>query len=158
MLRSAKLTTRDLLEELLEQRILILDGAMGTLVQARGLEEEDFRGKRFGSHSRSLKGCYDLLVLTQPQVIEEIHTAYLEAGADIISTDTFTATSISLADYGLEAHVYEMNRAAAEVARRAADKMMRREPHRPRFVAGSLGRLTRPPLYRRTSTIRGTAP
>jgi 5-methyltetrahydrofolate--homocysteine methyltransferase len=139
MLRSAKLTTRDLLEELLEQRILILDGAMGTLVQARGLEEEDFRGKRFGSHSRSLKGCYDLLVLTQPQVIEEIHTAYLEAGADIISTDTFTATSISLADYGLEAHVYEMNRAAAEVARRAADKMMRREPHRPRFVAGSLG-------------------
>jgi 5-methyltetrahydrofolate--homocysteine methyltransferase len=139
MLRSAKLTTRDLLEELLEQRILILDGAMGTLVQARGLGEEDFRGKQFGDHSRALKGCYDLLVLTQPEVIEQIHTAYLEAGADIVSTDTFTATSISLADYGLESHVYEMNRAAAEVARRAADKMMRREPHRPRFVAGSLG-------------------
>ena len=84
MLRSAKLTTRDLIEELLEQRILILDGAMGTLVQAHGLEEEDFRGKRFGGHPRSLKGCYDLLVLTQPQIIEEIHGAYLEAGADII--------------------------------------------------------------------------
>jgi 5-methyltetrahydrofolate--homocysteine methyltransferase len=139
MLRSAKLTTRDLLEELLEQRILILDGAMGTLVQAHGLGEEDFRGKRFGEHPRSLKGCYDLLVLTQPQIIEEVHGAYLEAGADIISTDTFTATSISMADYGLEAHVYEMNRAAAEVARRAADKIMRRQPHRPRFVAGSLG-------------------
>ena len=139
MLRSAKLTTRDLLEELLAQRLLLLDGAMGTLVQARGLEEADFRGKRFPQHQRSLKGCYDLLVLTQPEIIEEIHRAYLEAGADIISTDTFTATSISLADYGLESYAFEINRAAAEIAHRASDKMMRRQPERPRFVAGSIG-------------------
>jgi 5-methyltetrahydrofolate--homocysteine methyltransferase len=139
MLRSAKLTTRDLLDELLAQRILVLDGAMGTMLQAHRLSEEDFRGTRFERHPRPLQGCNDLLVLTQPRIVEEIHRAYFEAGADIISTNTFTATTISLADYALEAHAFEINRAAAEIARRAADDMMQRERGRPRFVAGSLG-------------------
>jgi 5-methyltetrahydrofolate--homocysteine methyltransferase len=132
------------LEELLAERILILDGAMGTMIQAYKLGEGDFRGERFRNHPRDLKGCNDLLVLTQPQIIEDIHRAYLEAGADIIETNTFNANSISMAgDYGVQAHIFEMNRAAAAIARRAADDMTRRTPDRPRFVAGSIGPTTK---------------
>jgi 5-methyltetrahydrofolate--homocysteine methyltransferase len=134
---------RERLQELLSRRILVLDGAMGTMVQARGLTEEDFRGNRFRNHPQLLKGCNDLLALTQPAVIEAIHREYLEAGADIISTDTFTATAVSLAEYGLSQHVYDINRAAAEIARRAADAMSRCTPDRPRFVAGSIGPTTK---------------
>src|SRR5436190_41686 len=97
---SAKVGVRELLEELLSQRILLLDGPKGTMIQAYSLSEEDFRGRRFRRHAKSLKGCNDLLVLTQPQIVEEIHRAYLEAGSDIIETNTFNATAISMADYG----------------------------------------------------------
>jgi 5-methyltetrahydrofolate--homocysteine methyltransferase len=127
------------LDDLLRRRILILDGAMGTVVQALRLGEADFRGERFRDHPRDLKGCNDLLSLTQPRTVEEIHRGFLEAGADIIETNTFTATSISLADYGLEEHSFDINRAAAGTARRAADAMSARTPDRPRFVAGSIG-------------------
>jgi 5-methyltetrahydrofolate--homocysteine methyltransferase len=139
MLMRARLAPRDTLEEILARRILVLDGAMGTMIQVHKFEEEDFRGDRFRGHSRPLKNCYDLLALTQPRIIEDIHRAYLEAGADLIETNTFSATRIALADYGLEAHVVELNRAAATLARRAADAMTERTPDRPRFVAGSLG-------------------
>ncbi|HEX8172310.1 MAG TPA: methionine synthase [Thermoanaerobaculia bacterium] len=125
------------LRTLLTRRILVLDGAMGTMIQRYQLSEEDFRGERFAAHPRDLKGANDLLNLTRPQVIEEIHRAYLEAGADIIETNTFNAQAISMSDYGLEAEVYEINKAAAEIARRACDTLS--TPERPRFVAGSLG-------------------
>ncbi|HUP46579.1 MAG TPA: homocysteine S-methyltransferase family protein, partial [Thermoanaerobaculia bacterium] len=125
------------LRELLQQRILIIDGAMGTMIQRYGLEEESYRGDRFASHGCDLKGNSDLLGLTQPGIIEEIHRQYLEAGADIIETNTFSAQAISMADYGLQAHVYEMNVAATTIARRAADAFS--TPARPRFVAGAIG-------------------
>jgi 5-methyltetrahydrofolate--homocysteine methyltransferase len=131
--------TRGLLEELLDRRILLLDGAMGTMIQRRGLTEADFRGRRFRSHPRELRGCNDLLVLTQPELIESIHREYLEAGADVVETNTFSASTFGLAEYGLQEFVFEINKAAAEVARRAADAMTRRTPDRPRFVAGSIG-------------------
>jgi 5-methyltetrahydrofolate--homocysteine methyltransferase len=131
--------TREQLEGLLAQRILVLDGAMGTMIIARDLPEEQFRGSLFGDHPRPLKGCIDVLTLTQPQIVEDIHRAYLEAGADIIETNTFTCTGISMANFGMEAHVFTMNQAAARLARRAADAMTRRTPERPRFVAGSIG-------------------
>ena len=121
----------------LQQRILILDGAMGTMIQRYKLDERAFRGSQFADHPRDLKGANDLLSLTQPQVIEEIHRAYLEAGADIIETNTFNAQAISMADYGLEAQVYDMNLAAARLARKAADDYS--TPEQPRFVAGSIG-------------------
>ncbi len=139
MLLTGQVGTQELLEELLSQRILILDGAMGTMIQEHRLEEEHFRGARVRAHPRPLQGCNDVLVLTQPRLIENIHRAYLEAGADIIETNTFNATSISMADYGLEEHVYAMNVAAAEIARRAADAVTRLTPDRPRLVAGSIG-------------------
>jgi 5-methyltetrahydrofolate--homocysteine methyltransferase len=140
MLMSARVSTRDLLEEFLAQRILVLDGAMGTMIQAHHFEEADFRGERFRAHPRDLKGCNDLLVLTQPRAIEAIHRRYLDAGADIISTNTFNATALSLEDdYGLGGQVAELNRAAAKVARRAADAVTRQNSDRPRFVAGSIG-------------------
>jgi 5-methyltetrahydrofolate--homocysteine methyltransferase len=132
-----------ILETLLSQRILVLDGAMGSLVQGYGLSESDFRGTRFAEHPRDLKGNTDVLVLTRPDVIDEIHRAYLDAGADIIETATFTATSISQADYGLERAAYEMNVAAARIARRACDETTARTPDRPRFVAGSIGPLNK---------------
>ncbi len=128
-----------LLEELLERRILVLDGAMGTMIQTYRLSEADFRGQRFRTHPKDLRGCNDLLCLTQPRVIEEIHRAYLEAGSDLIETNTFNATRISLADYDLTDHVFAINKAAAEIARRAADDLTRRQPDKPRFVAGSIG-------------------
>jgi 5-methyltetrahydrofolate--homocysteine methyltransferase len=132
-------STEEVLHELLAQRILLLDGAMGTTIQAYQLKEEDFRGVRFWNHPKSLKGCNDLLVLTQPQVIESIHRQYLEAGSDIIETNTFNATRIGLAEYALGDDVFEINKAAAEVARRATEAMNRLTPDKPRFVAGSIG-------------------
>ncbi len=121
----------------LEQRVLVLDGAMGTMIQRYNLEERDFRGDRFPDHPCDLKGNNDLLCLTRPDIIHEIHTAYLEAGADIIETNTFNATSISMADYRMEPLVYEINKAAAEIARKAADAFTLRNPEKPRFVAGA---------------------
>ncbi|MCY7410287.1 MAG: homocysteine S-methyltransferase family protein [Chitinophagales bacterium] len=127
------------LKEILENRIVILDGAMGTMIQRYKLNEEDYRGKRFANHTSSLKGCNDLLCLTQPQIILEIHEGYLEAGADLIETNTFNATSISMADYKLEHLAYEINVEAAKIAKEAAAKFSLRTPDRPRFVAGAVG-------------------
>ena len=121
------------------ERILILDGAMGTMIQRYKLDEAGYRGARFKDHPRDLKGNNDLLVLSQPNIISEIHHAYLEAGADIIETNTFNAQAISQADYGLEDIAYEMNVAAAKLAREAADAWTERTPDRPRFVAGAIG-------------------
>ncbi|MCY7419701.1 MAG: homocysteine S-methyltransferase family protein, partial [Chloroflexi bacterium] len=131
------------LPDLLRERILILDGAMGTMIQTHQLDEAAFRGDRFRDHPSDLRGANDLLVLTRPELIESIHSAYLTAGADIISTDTFNATAVSMADYGLEAITGEMNLVAAQIARCAADAAERADPGRPRFVAGALGPTTR---------------
>lgn len=125
------------LEAALKDRILILDGAMGTMIQRHNFEEEDFRGDRFQSSNSDLKGNNDLLIFTRPEAIQGIHEAYLEAGSDIIETNTFSATTISQADYGLEDIVYELNVEGAKLARAAADKYS--TPDRPRFVAGGLG-------------------
>lgn len=125
------------LKQLLNQRILILDGAMGTMIQRYGLNEQDFRGSLFPDSAVELKGNNDLLCLTAPHLIDEIHRAYLEAGADIIETNSFNANAISMADYRLESQVKEINRAAARIARKAADDYS--TPDKPRFVAGSIG-------------------
>jgi len=130
---------RQQFEQALKDRILILDGAMGTMVQRYGLEEADFRGERFRDHALPLTGDNDILVLTRPDVIGAIHRAYLEAGADILETSTFNATTIAQADYGLESVVRELNVVAARLARGIADEFSAREPHKPRFVAGVLG-------------------
>ena len=127
----------------LDQRILILDGAMGTMVQQFKLQEEDYRGALFADHPRNLKNNNDILCLTRPDVIAQIHRQYLEAGADIIETNTFNATSISQEDFGLEQYVPEINRAAAQLARKAVDQVMASDPNRKRYVAGSIGPLTR---------------
>jgi 5-methyltetrahydrofolate--homocysteine methyltransferase len=127
------------LKEAVARRILIIDGAMGTMIQRLKLDEEAFRGPRFAAHAKSVKGNNDLLVLTQPEAIGEIHTGYLQAGADIICTNTFNAQRISLADYGMERLAYEMNLAAARLARAAADAATKATPDRPRWVAGALG-------------------
>jgi 5-methyltetrahydrofolate--homocysteine methyltransferase len=133
----------DELRALLEQRIVVLDGAMGTLVQSLNLaDEEQWRGEPLRDHSHSVKGCIDVLAWTRPQAIEDIHTAFFRAGADIVETDTFTATSLALGDYGLSHHVRAINLAAADVARRAADRVAR-ETGRPRWVAGSIGPTTK---------------
>ena len=123
----------------LSKRLLVLDGAMGTMIQRYKLTEADFRGERFKDHPRDQKGNSDLLVLTRPDVIGAIHREYLAAGADIIETNTFTGTAIAQADYGLESLVYELNVAGAKVAREAADEWTKKTPDRPRFVAGSIG-------------------
>ncbi len=128
-----------LLRPLLKERILVLDGATGTLIQRYRLSEADFRGERFRDHPRDLRGDSDVLTLTRPDVVRAVHDAYLAAGADIITTDTFTATRIAQADYGLQDVVYEMHVEAARIARAAADAAEALEPDRPRFVAGSLG-------------------
>src|SRR5262245_64168715 len=130
--------TVDTLKQLLSERILVLDGAMGTMVQRRKLTEADFRGERFKSHSKDLKGNNDVLVLTRPDVIADIHREYLEAGADIIETNTFSGTSISQGDYDLEALAYELNFEATKLARRVADEWTAKDPVKPRFVAGSI--------------------
>ncbi len=132
-------STASLLSALLARRVLVLDGAMGTMVQRARLAEADFRGTRFAGHSRDLAGDNDVLVLTRPDVVAGIHREYLAAGADIVETCTFGATAIAQADYGLEGAVYEMNAAAARLARAAADEWTARTPDWPRFVAGSIG-------------------
>ncbi|MAT64632.1 MAG: methionine synthase [Gammaproteobacteria bacterium] len=126
-------------KESLQERILILDGAMGTMIQSYKLEEADYRGERFKDWPCDLKGNNDVLQLTQPQIIRDIHTAYLEAGADIIEANTFSCTSIAMADYQMEDLAYELNKAGAEVAREAADAMTAKTPDKPRYVAGILG-------------------
>jgi len=131
-------TARTRLTELLSQRILVLDGAMGTMIQSLGLREEDFRGRRFADWDSDLAGNNDLLSLTKPEAVLDIHRRYLAAGADIIGTNTFTATAVSQGDYGLQDYVREMNRAAAAIARQAADEAARQSDN-PRFVAGILG-------------------
>jgi 5-methyltetrahydrofolate--homocysteine methyltransferase len=128
-----------LLDKLLQERILILDGAMGTMVQACRLNEAEYRGTYLHDHSHDVKGDNDLLVLTNPQVIRDIHNGFLEAGADIIETNTFNATSIAQADYKLEGKVRDINLAAARLARECADEWSRRTPDKPRFVAGAIG-------------------
>jgi len=128
-----------LIEKILEERILVLDGAMGTMLQRHNLTEEDFRKERFESHERSLKGNNDILSLTRPEIIKEIHCKYLEAGADIIETNTFSSTSISQSDYGLEEIVYDLNYRSAIIAKEAAAEFTKKNPNKPRFVAGSIG-------------------
>ncbi len=127
------------IERLLGERILVLDGAMGTMLQAYKFEEEDYRGERFKDYPTSLKGNNDLLSLTQPEAIKEIHAKYLAAGADIIETNTFSGTTIAMADYDMEDLVYELNYESARLAREVADEFTEKEPHKPRFVAGSMG-------------------
>ncbi len=132
------------LERLLRERIVILDGAMGTMIQQHRLEEAAFRGARFADwRGKDLKGLNDLLNVTQPHIIEGIHRQYLEAGADIIETNTFNSQSISLADYGLESLAYELSKAGAECARRAADQIEAAQSGRVAFVAGAIGPTTK---------------
>ncbi|MFQ5763482.1 MAG: methionine synthase [Rhodospirillales bacterium] len=127
------------IQALFRERIVVLDGAMGTMIQAHGLDEADFRGKRFQDHPKDLKGDNDLLSITQPEIITDIHAGFLEAGADIIETNTFNSTAISQADYGLEDLAVELNREAAKIARVTADAATRKTPSKPRFVAGAIG-------------------
>ncbi len=127
------------IQEILRQRILVLDGAMGTMIQRHKLTEEDFRGERFKNHSSSLKGNNDLLSITRPDIIKDIHRQYFEAGADIAETNTFSGTTIAQADYHLEEAVYDLNFQSARIAREVADEFTAREPQKPRFVAGSIG-------------------
>ncbi|HEY2881466.1 MAG TPA: homocysteine S-methyltransferase family protein, partial [Pirellulales bacterium] len=131
--------TREYLEQLLAQRILVLDGAMGTMVHMHKFSEADFRGERFADHPKDLRNLIDVLCITQPEAIENIHRGYLEAGADIIETNSFGATSVALADFALENNVRELNLAAVALARKAADEFTARNPEKPRFVAGSIG-------------------
>ena len=131
------------LKGLLQQRVMVIDGAMGTMIQGYKLEEEDYRGTRFADWPRDVKGNNDLLVLTQPHIVQEIHGKYLEAGADFLETNTFNATTISLHDYGMEAFAYEFNFEAAKVARAACDEWTAKTPHKPRFVCGTLGPTSR---------------
>lgn len=131
--------TKKILTDLLSERILVLDGAMGTMIQQYELHEEDFRGNHFKNHSHPLKGNNDLLSITRPDVIKEIHAAYFAAGADIAETNTFSSTSIAQADYALEDAVYELNYQSAKIAKEVAEEFTRKEPDKPRFVLGSLG-------------------
>ncbi|MEO5330573.1 MAG: methionine synthase [Magnetococcus sp. YQC-5] len=128
-----------LFRQLIQERIMILDGAMGTMIQNHALNEQDFRGARFTNHPSELKGNNDLLCLTQPQIIRDIHAAYLNAGADLLETNSFNANAISLVDYGMPDLAYEINLAAARIAREAADHQTNLTPDKPRFVAGVLG-------------------
>ena len=127
------------IEDILKERILILDGAMGTMIQAYKFEEADYRGERFKDYESLLKGNNDLLTLTQPEAIKEIHRAYFKAGADIVETNTFSGTTIAMADYGMEDLVYELNYESARLAKEVALEFTAKEPDKPRFVAGSMG-------------------
>ncbi len=127
------------IEDILKDRILVLDGAMGTMLQAYKFTEEDYRGERFKDYPSSLKGNNDLLSLTQPQAIADIHRKYFEAGADIVETNTFSATTIAMADYDMEFLVDELNEESARLAKEVALEFTKKEPHKPRFVAGSIG-------------------
>jgi|TARA_B110000977_G_scaffold138115_1_gene175375 5-methyltetrahydrofolate--homocysteine methyltransferase len=125
--------------EQIKNRILVLDGAMGTMLQAYKFSEEDFRGERFKDYPTSLQGNNDLLSLTQPEAIKTIHGKYFEAGADIVETNTFSSTTIAMADYQMEDLVYELNYQSAKIAKEVANEFTAKEPHKPRFVAGSIG-------------------
>ncbi|MEX2230756.1 MAG: homocysteine S-methyltransferase family protein [Cyclobacteriaceae bacterium] len=127
------------IQDILKERILIIDGAMGTMIQRHTLEEADFRGEKFKNHSHPLKGNNDILSITRPDIIKDIHRQYLEAGADIIETNTFSGTSIAQADYHLQEFVYELNFQSAKIAKEVADEFTRKESHKPRFVAGAMG-------------------
>lgn len=129
----------ELLKQIAQERILILDGAMGTMIQRYQLEEADYRGDRWKDHSHPLKGNNDLLSITRPDIIKEIHRQYFEAGADIVETNTFSGTTIAQADYHLESAVYDINYQSAKIAREVADEITAKEPHKPRFVAGAVG-------------------
>ncbi len=131
--------TENDLRDILNRRILILDGAMGTMIQQEKLVEEDFRGDAFKNHECELKGNNDLLSITRPDVIKNIHKSYFEAGSDLVETNTFSATSIAMADYHMQGIVHDLNVASAKLAREAADEMMQADPTRPRFVAGAIG-------------------
>lgn len=126
-------------QKALENRILVLDGAMGTMIQRHKLDESDFKGEKFKSHPQSLNGNNDLLSITRPDIIKDIHRAYFAAGADIAETNTFSSTVIAQADYALESAVYELNFQSARIAREVADEFTAAEPDKPRFVAGSIG-------------------
>jgi 5-methyltetrahydrofolate--homocysteine methyltransferase len=139
MTKDAPNPKHDELEGILSERILVLDGAMGSMIYAHEPAEEDYRGARFANHGHLLKNCTEVLVFSQPKMIEDIHRAYLEAGADIVETDSFNSNVLSMSEFGLEEHVYELNVRAAELARRAADDYTRKNPGKPRFVAGSIG-------------------
>ncbi|MEQ9424986.1 MAG: homocysteine S-methyltransferase family protein [Cyclobacteriaceae bacterium] len=128
-----------LLKEILESKILVMDGAMGTMIQRRKLEEDDFRGERFKNHPKSLLGNNDLLSLTRPDIIKDIHKEYFKVGADIIETNTFSSTSIAQEDYGLQELAYEFNFESAKLAKEVADEVTANNPDKPRFVAGALG-------------------
>ena len=130
---------KEILEELLNNRILVLDGAMGTMIQNHNLDETAFRGTQYADHVCDVKGNNDLLVLTQPKIIEAIHVQYLQAGADIIETNTFNSNAISMADYKMESLVHELNVAGAQVAKRAAVRVQEEQPGRQCFVAGAVG-------------------
>lgn len=127
------------IKEVLKERILVLDGAMGTMIQRHTLEEEDFRGEKFKNHDHPLKGNNDLLSITRPDIIKDIHAQYYAAGADIAETNTFSGTTIAQADYHLEDYVYELNYESAKIAKEVADEFSAKVPHKPRFVAGSIG-------------------
>jgi 5-methyltetrahydrofolate--homocysteine methyltransferase len=136
-------TTESILSEILEHRALLLDGAMGTMIQRYGLTEEAYRGERLKSHPRDLRGNMDVLVLTQPDRVRSVHAAYLLAGSDIIETNTFSANAVSQSDYGLEGLAYEMNVAAARLAKDVAADFTKKTPHKPRLVAGDIGPMNR---------------
>lgn len=140
---STRLARLAQLEKILDTRIMLLDGAMGTMIQRYSLNEEDYRGERFKDWKSDLKGNNDLLILTQPKIIRDIHSAYLEAGSDIIETNTFNSTAISMTDYGMQSLAYELNVEGARLARTCADAFERKDPTRPRYVAGVLGPLNR---------------
>jgi 5-methyltetrahydrofolate--homocysteine methyltransferase len=123
----------------LSKRILVLDGAMGTMLQAYKFSEEDFRGERFKDFHIPLKGNNDLLSITQPEAIATVHSKYFAAGADIVETNTFSSTTIAMADYELEDIVYELNYTSAKIAKEVANRFTKNEPYKPRFVAGSIG-------------------
>jgi len=127
------------INKILQERVLILDGAMGTMLQRYKFTEEDFRGERFKEWPHPLQGNNDLLSLTQPEAIATVHAKYFEAGADIVETNTFSGTTIAMADYHLEESVYEINYESARIAKKVADEFTAKEPHKPRFVAGSIG-------------------
>ena len=131
------------IQQCLSERILIIDGAMGTMIQQNKLEEKDYRGERFKDWHTDVKGNNDLLSITQPGIVEGIHKEYLEAGADIIETNTFSSTSIAQADYDMQSLAYELNVASAMCARKAADEYTARDPAKPRFVAGAIGPLNK---------------
>lgn len=127
------------IQDILNERILIIDGAMGTMIQRHTLTEADFRGEKFKNHAHTLKGNNDLLSITRPDIIRDIHRQYLAAGADIIETNTFSGTTIAQADYHLEDHVYDINFQSARIAKEVAQEFTAKEPQKPRFVAGAMG-------------------